>query len=36
MVIDPDRNMAVWDWGLANEAYGNISPNTFQEKTCDT
>jgi RHS repeat-associated protein len=26
-VIDPDRNVAVWNWSLANEAFGDSAPN---------
>jgi RHS repeat-associated protein len=27
VVIDPDRNVAVWKWDLANEAFGDSAPN---------
>lgn len=27
VVIDPDRNVAVWRWDLAGEAFGNDTPN---------
>lgn len=27
VVIDPDRNVAVWNWNLANEAFGDSAPN---------
>ncbi len=27
VVIDPDRNVAVWNWSLANEAFGDSAPN---------
>ncbi len=27
VVIDPDRNVAVWNWNLANEAFGDSTPN---------
>jgi RHS repeat-associated protein len=27
VVIDPDRNVAVWRWDLAGEAFGNNTPN---------
>ncbi|MGH8076969.1 MAG: RHS repeat-associated core domain-containing protein, partial [Lysobacter sp.] len=27
VVIDPQRDVAVWHWQLANEAFGNIAPN---------
>jgi RHS repeat-associated protein len=27
VVIDPDRNVAVWNWSLANEAFGDGAPN---------
>jgi RHS repeat-associated protein len=27
VVIDPDRNVAVWRWDLAGEAFGNNAPN---------
>jgi RHS repeat-associated protein len=27
VVIDPVRNVAVWNWDLANEAFGDSSPN---------
>ncbi|MGC1468428.1 MAG: RHS repeat-associated core domain-containing protein, partial [Sphingorhabdus sp.] len=27
VVIDPDRNVAVWRWDLANEAFGDSAPN---------
>jgi RHS repeat-associated protein len=27
VVIDPDRNVAVWNWSLANESFGDSAPN---------
>ncbi|MFZ2754767.1 MAG: RHS repeat-associated core domain-containing protein, partial [Lysobacteraceae bacterium] len=27
VVIDPDRNVAVWNWSLVNEAFGDSAPN---------
>jgi RHS repeat-associated protein len=27
VVIDPDRNVSVWNWNLANEAFGDSAPN---------